>query len=96
MEVDASTATSNTYEENIYIGGTISGRTAGGTETVSATLDPTWFPNFPTALNHDATTLRPAAGTSWLNGAPQVPSATVDRDGAARANPTDPGPWEVP
>lgn len=96
MEVDTTTATANTFTQNVYITGSLDGRTPNATEQVLTTLDAAWFADFPVMLTRDANTFRPSAAAPWLGQASRLSQATTDRDGTARTMATDPGPWEIP
>lgn len=96
MEVDATTANSNTYENNVYLSGTVSGRSPNASEHVETAVQASWFQAFPTALTHTAEALAPSATAPWLDTGTLQPSATADRLGNTRSVPTDPGPWELP
>lgn len=96
MEVDDTTATANTYENNTYVSGYLSGRTPGASEQVVSTFDPAWFQAFPTGFTRDITTLKGSMTAPWRGMGPLLPDATLDRDGVTRGDPTDVGPWEIP
>ncbi len=96
METDGTVA-NNVYDGNVYIAGKFDGR-SGPTakETVRQDLDPSWFTRLPVGLPSTVDDFRPKPGAPFLERASKLPSVTLDRDGRARSDRTDVGPFELP
>ena len=84
MEVDG-TVGDNVYRSNLYVSGKIEGRAPNGEETALADFPPSWFANFPAALNHDPNDFTPTAEAPFLGKGTLSPDAPTDRNGVARA-----------
>lgn len=95
MEVDDS-ASENLYRSNLYVSGTIDGRTPNAEETALEDFSASWFANFPTDVNHDPNDFTPAARAPFLGMGTLSPDAPSDRNGAVRSGQVDLGPIEVP
>lgn len=95
MEVD-DTVGDNTYRDNLYISGHLEGRELGVEEVGREDFSPGWFTHFPTLPNHDPNDFTPSALAPFLGAGKLSPDAPADRNAAARSEPVDLGPIEVP
>jgi hypothetical protein len=95
MEVDG-TVGANTYDSNLYVSGTIDGRSPNAQEFVRAGFSPGWYRRFPIAVNHAANDFTPTATAPFLAKGPLSAYARRDRNGTVRSAPVDLGPIERP
>lgn len=95
VETDA-TSGDNTATGNVYGPGKFEGRAPGAADKVLTELNPQWFTAFRIDINGAAAGFTPAQGAPFLAIVQRSPDAPADMSGAARSNPTDAGPFEVP
>jgi hypothetical protein len=99
LETDGTTLDSTVFSDNFWISGSFGSADAAPSYEPAApdrwleTWDDAWFPDLsPTANQPDA--YHATAGAPWLDVAPRLGEVTTDRDGGARNDPTDAGPFE--
>jgi hypothetical protein len=95
MEVD-DTVGDNQYRANLYVSGTIEGRTPNDEETALKEFSTGWFTNFPAEVNHDANDFTPTAEAPFLGMGTLSADAPTDRNGTVREGKVDLGPIEGP
>jgi hypothetical protein len=95
MEVD-DTVGDNQYRANLYVSGTIEGRTPNDEETALKEFSTGWFTNFPAEVNHDANDFTPTAEAPFLGKGTLSADAPTDRNGTVREGKVDLGPIEGP
>ena len=95
MEVDE-TSSDNVFKNNFYVSGAIEGRVPNDEEGVVSDFSPSWFADYPAAMNHDANAFTPGAGAPFLGMGALSPDAPSDRNGKARSETPAPGPIEAP
>jgi hypothetical protein len=96
LNVDGTTD-SNTYADNIYVGGHLEGRSPDADERTAA-FAPTYFVAWPETAtgSADIADFVPSAGAPFLNVGALLAIAPLDRAGVLRVAPVDLGPFEAP
>ncbi|MFO0727887.1 MAG: right-handed parallel beta-helix repeat-containing protein [Myxococcota bacterium] len=94
LEVDA-TVTANTWVGNTWVSGMLDGRTPSAQEVRLNTFDPAWFNGFGGAVGSPVTDYRPRSASPLAGSVPRRAELPIDFTGAARGDPTTPGPFEA-
>jgi len=94
MEVD-DTVGENVYRANLYVSGTVEGRSPDAEETTLADFSSSWFANFPADVNHDPNDFTPTAEAPFLGIGRLAGDAPSDRNGSRRPDEVDLGPIEL-
>lgn len=94
MEVD-NTVGGNEYRSNMYVSGRLEGRTPAAGEAARPDFSPSWYTQFPTAVDRGPDGFAPAGAAPFLNAGAFSPYAPVDRRGTSRSDRVDLGPVEI-
>jgi hypothetical protein len=94
LDID-NTVSANTWVGNTWVSGTLNGRTPNAQEARLTTFDPAWFSGFGALVSTPITDYRPTLGSPLAASVPRRPEVPIDFSGAARSDPTAPGPFEA-
>jgi hypothetical protein len=102
LATDATTVSANAFFTNAWIGGYFGSEddtdayVPNAEELRLESFEAQWFAAFPTQLAHDPMDFFPAASAPWLDRGALFVGITSDRNGTARQEPVDLGPFEQP
>jgi hypothetical protein len=99
LATDGSTVDAENFDGNMWISGYFGADdgepyTPGANEFRETDFDSAWFRNLPAGLDNDPDAFRPSQTAPWLNRGALLDKVPFDREGTARTDPTDLGPFE--